>query len=122
VNDETRGLVDDEDVVVLVDDVEADLGRGLQVGFLRRRDVEGELRPGLDDRVRSQGFAAGGEPPSGDELLDVAPGQAREIGDEAVHAGRPPGRDDEPADPRGRLSHPEKPAGGSVARSGSARC
>jgi hypothetical protein len=122
VDHETGRLVDDEDVGVLVDDVEADLGRRFEVRLLGLWDVERELGPGLDHRVRAQGLAVGGEPPGRDELLDMAPGQAREIGDEAVHAARPPRRYDEPADPGRRLSHPVTPVCGSVTRSDWARC
>ena len=68
--------------------------------------------PGRDDRVRTNRHAVDGQPPVGDELLDVAPGQARRVGHEPVDpAGGPVG------DPHGpdarrdrRFRHPASPA------------
>ena len=105
-DDETRRLVDDEQVVVLVHHADRDVrGRG-QVERRRWRDVEMELGPGRDDRVRPERHAVRGQPAVGDELLDVAPGQ-------------PGGIRDEPVDPTGRaVGHPQRPGPAAVAPSG----
>ena len=92
VDHETGRLVDDQQVVVLVDDAELDVWRGRQVERDRLRDVEPDLGPGGDDRVRPDGHAVDGQPTVGDELLDVASGQAGRVGHEPVDpAGGPVG-------------------------------
>ena len=61
VDDEPGRLVDDEQVVVLVDDRQRDVGLGLEV---ERRPARGtssaELGPGVDDRVGLERPAVGG--------------------------------------------------------------
>ena len=99
VDDQAGRLVDDQQVVVLVDDVEDDLGRGSEVERDRIGHLEAQLRARGDDRVRLEELTGGGQPAVGDELLDVAPRQARSR----------PRRSDRPARP----SRPGRAAGGS---------
>ena len=77
VDDQAGRLVDDQQVVVLVDDVEDDLGRGSEVERDRVGDLQAQLRARGDDRVRLEELTGRGQPAVGDELLDVAPRQAR---------------------------------------------
>ena len=85
VDDEAGRLVDDQQVVVLVDDVERDVGRRGEVERDDRRDVEPQLGPRLRrSRSPSERSAVGGQATVGDQLLDVAPRQAGRVGDEAV--------------------------------------
>ena len=57
VDDEPGRLVDDQQVLVLVDDPQRDLGRRLEIEGDRLRDVDRELRPGADDRIRAKRLA-----------------------------------------------------------------
>ena len=86
VDDEPGRLVDDQQVVVLVDD--RDVGSraaAIEVDAARLRDDRAAGRlPGSTMRVRLERAAAGGQAAVGDELLDVAPGQAGQVGDVAI--------------------------------------
>jgi hypothetical protein len=108
VDHEPGRLVEDEQVVVLVDDRQRDLGRRSEFERDRLGNVETQLRAGAHDAVRAQRLAGGGQAPVRDELLDVAPRQARGVRDVAVHAATRTIRHAQDADPRGvrRISHP----------------
>ena len=80
---EAGGLVDDEQVVILVDHGQRD-GLGLQVQRPDLGHVQLQLVTGAQDGVGLDGRAPGGQPPFRDEPLDVRAGEARGIGDEPV--------------------------------------
>jgi hypothetical protein len=67
--DQAGGLVDDDDVVVLVDDVERD-GLGLQVVGQCVRDVELEVPPRADRIPRADALTPARQPAVSDEPLD----------------------------------------------------
>ena len=120
VDDEAGRLVEDQQVVVLVDDLERDIGLGGQIEGDDLGDVEPQLRADAHDRVRLEGFAAGRQPAVGDELLDEAAGQARGVGDVAVDpAGRAVGHAQD-ADP-GRVRGINHPTASRASRSGPGR-
>ena len=115
VDDEPGGLVEDQQVVVLVDDRQRDLGRRLEVERRRLGDIEAQVGAGRHDRVRAERLAGGGQPSVGDQLLDVAPRQPRRVGDVAVDAAARAVRHAQDADARGvrGVNHPTaaRPAG-----------
>jgi hypothetical protein len=83
VDHEPGRLVDDHEIVVLVDDAERDvLGADGERGD--RRHVELQRHARLEHAVRLDRRAVQRQAPLGDEALDVRPGEARRIGDEAI--------------------------------------
>ena len=85
-DDEPGRLVDDQQVRVLVDDADRDLGRGREIERLGLRDDEPQRGPGPDHGVRLERQPVGGQVAGRDQLLDVAPRQTRDVGDVAVDA------------------------------------
>ena len=105
-HDEAGGLVDDQQVVILVHHVQRDVRLGRQLERLDRRDVKAQLRARVDDRVGAQWLAAGRQPSARDELLDVAPGEPRRVGHDPVGAAPAAVRDAHRANPDGRAARP----------------
>ena len=98
---------------VLVDDVDRDLGLGDGLGRRRRRHDELERRARLDERVRLERASVEGQVAVRDELLDVAAGQAGEVGRPPVGAAAPRlGRDQRSGarSPRRQASTPARRA------------
>jgi hypothetical protein len=86
VDHEAGGLVDDQQVLVLVDDRHGDGRVGLQmVRDLGRRNLEGHAGAAADLRVRPEAPAGVvDQAPIRDQLLDVRARQARPVRDEPV--------------------------------------
>ena len=117
VDDDPGRLVHDQQVRVLVHDPKRDVvGRG-EVQGDRFRHVEADLRSGGHDHVRPQRDALSGHASVGDQLLDVAPREARHVGHVPVDPADPAIRDPDGADAGrdGRVRHRPGPPGRPVA-------